>query len=136
MGKLVAYQMLPCKKQDNDCAWEDFFGEPIIVKKCTSEKQAENLEYYTKQEGKEGQKLADNAYCLDMEGLYLAGEPMSNQEASLVIGFERHPDMITDKEDPDYDFDKASYYYYSYPALKVTFNQVDMELGALKKVNK
>ena len=120
MGRIVAYQTLPCKKQDNDCAWEDFFGEPIIVKKCTSEKQAENLEYFTKKEGKEGQKLADNSYCLDMEGLYLAGEPMSNQESSLVIGFEPHPDIVTDRNDPDYDFDKVYYYGYSNPVLKVT----------------
>ena len=90
------------------------------MKKCTSEKQAENLEYFTKREGKDGQKYADNSYCLDMEGLYLAGKPYSSQEASLVIGLEPHPDIITDEEHPDFDGDKAWYYYHSTPILKVT----------------
>ena len=73
------------------------------MKKCTGEKQAENLEFYTKIQGNAGQKYADNSYCLDMDGFYLAGEPTSNNEASLVIGFEPHPDIITDWEHPDYD---------------------------------
>ena len=91
------------------------------MKKCTSEKQAENLEYFTKHRGNEdGQKYADNSHCLEMDGLYLAGEPNSNNESSLVIGFEPHPDIITDWEHPDIDWDKAYYYVYSVPILQVT----------------
>ena len=91
------------------------------MKKCTGEKQKEKLEYFTKL-GKNdlGQRYADNSYCLDMEGLYLAGEPPSFNEASLVIGFEPHPDIIFDAKHPDYDEDKAYYYEYSLPILKVT----------------
>ena len=67
------------------------------MEKCSSEKQAEKLEYYTKKEGNyTGPLYAENSYCLDMAGLYLAGEPISIVEASLVIGFERHPDIILD----------------------------------------
>ena len=99
---------------------EDTYGEPIILKKCTRQKQAENLEYYTKFGGNNGQKLADNSYCLDMEGLYLAGEPRSKNEASLVIGLELHPDIVTDWLHEDYDSDKYYYYYNSEPILKVT----------------
>ena len=68
---------MPCNKQDIECGLEDFYGEPVLLKKCASEKYAENLEYYTKFAGKRGQKFADNSYCLDMEGLYIAGEPLS-----------------------------------------------------------
>ena len=121
MGRIVAYQKLPCKKQDTDCAPEDFYSEPLALKKCTGEKYAENLEFYTKFHGKnEGGKLADNSYCLDMDGFYLAGEPTSINEASLVIGFERHPDIIIDYYHDDYDDYRNYYYYYSYPILQVT----------------
>ena len=80
------------------------------MKKCSSEKQAENLEYYAKFYGDDSQKLAENSYCLDMYGLYLAGEPYSKNEASLVISFEPHPDLIIDRNHPDFDSEKFYYY--------------------------
>ena len=55
-----------------------------------------------------------------MAGLYLAGEQVSIAEASIVIGFEPHPDIVTDWEHPDYDYDKVIYYQDSYPDLLVT----------------
>ena len=39
-----------------------------------------------------------------MDGFYLAGEPRTNFEANLVIHFERHPDIIKDKNHSDYNF--------------------------------
>ena len=55
-----------------------------------------------------------------MDGLYLAGEPLTNLDESLVIGFERHPDIVTGWFDPGYDRDKVEYYIDSYPIFKVT----------------
>ena len=79
------------------------------------------MEYFTKHRGNEdGQKYADNSHCLEMDGLYLAGEPNSNNESSLVIGFEPHPDIILDENHPDFDYDKAYYFYSSRPTLQVT----------------
>ena len=39
-----------------------------------------------------------------MESLYLAGEPRTNSEASLIVGFERNPEIykIEDEDQPDY----------------------------------
>ena len=67
-----------------------------------------------------GQNYADNSYCLDMEGLYLAGEPTANIEASLAIGFLPHPDIILDGKHPDFDYEKAYFYYFSAPVFQVT----------------
>ena len=69
------------------------------MKKCTSVKQAELLEFFIKLGGKDfGQQNAKNSYCLDMDNLYLAGEKSSTYEASIVIGFEPHPDIISEEK--------------------------------------
>ena len=64
---------------------------------CNDARQAEIWEHWIKVEGSDrGQKYADNALCLNMDGTYLAGERMTNTEASLVIAFERNPEIETD----------------------------------------
>lgn len=45
-----------------------------------------------------------------MEGFYITGDPISNSEASLVIAFETHPDIVTDEKHPDYEQGLAEYY--------------------------
>ena len=44
-----------------------------------------------------------------MEEFYITGDPKKNSEASLVIAFEKHPDIVTRKKDPNYDIDKDEY---------------------------
>ena len=114
MGKVVAYQVEPCK--EDNCKWEEYFREPVPLQNCTSEKKKEIKEYYVKIHGKDfGQNASDNALCFDMDDFYLSGEPGSYLEAVLIIGFEWHPDIITDWTDPDYDSDLHWYYFYSNP---------------------
>ena len=69
-----------------------------------------------------------------MEGLYLAGEPSTNSEASVILAFEPHPNIITDEWDPDYDVDLHHYYYYSNPTVHATFNQINMKTGSFSRV--
>ena len=47
--------------------------------------------------------MANNAVCLNLEDIYIAGEPATNSEASLIIAFTKHPDIVTDKDQPGYD---------------------------------
>ena len=47
-------------------------------------------------------RYESNILCFDMRSFYLAGRPGSNSDASLVIGIERNPDMITDDNHPDF----------------------------------
>ena len=71
-----------------------------------------------------------------MEALYITGDPDTNSEASLVIAFEKHPNIVTDKEHPDYNEDLDKYYFYSLPAIHVNFNQVDMKTGTFQRVTR
>ena len=50
--------------------------------------------------------MASNAVCLNLEDIYIAGEPSTNSEASLIIAFTKHPDIVTDLNDPSYDWEK------------------------------
>ena len=55
-------------------------------KKCTGEKLNDITQYWIRSRGENfGQLFAENALCLDMEDLYLSGEPGTNSEASLVL---------------------------------------------------
>ena len=45
-----------------------------------------------------------------MEDFYITGDPISNSEASLVIAFETHPDIVTDEKHPNYDQGLAKYF--------------------------
>ena len=71
-----------------------------------------------------------------MEALYIAGDSDTNSEASLVIAFEKHPNIVTDKEHPDYNEDLDKYYYSSIPVIHVNFNQVDMKTGTFQRVTR
>ena len=48
-----------------------------------------------------------------MEGVYLAGEPDTNSDASLMIGFEPL-DEIFNLDSPDYDEDLLGYWELNY----------------------
>ena len=47
--------------------------------------------------------MASNAVCLDLKGIYIAGEPASLSEASLIMAFTKHPDIVTDPNQAGYD---------------------------------
>ena len=50
-----------------------------------------------------------------MEGLYIAGEPNTNTEASIAIGIKLHPDFVTDEKSPGYDSELVEYFKTSLP---------------------
>ena len=135
MGRVVAYQYGPCQKEDGNCkSWQDRV-RAVPFESCNEERQGEIRDHWIKVEGSDrGQKYTDNALCLDMNGTYLAGERMTNTEASLVIAFERHPDIITDPEASDYDEASATFFYKTFPAIHASYNQVDMKTGTFSRV--
>ena len=46
------------------------------------------MEYWTKKWGEEDATvMAKNILCLDLEDIYIAGEPAAGTEASLIIAF-------------------------------------------------
>ena len=71
-----------------------------------------------------------------MDDFYITGDPLSNSEASLVIAFERHPDIVTDEKHPNYDQGLAKYFKNSAPVIIANFNQVDMKTGTLQRVTR
>ena len=89
MGKIVAYQYEPCKK--NNVCEEDPLARltsEVPLKKCTSKKQKEIEEYWIERWTEyEGTLMASNAFCLDLEDIFITGEPDTNSEASLIIAF-------------------------------------------------
>ena len=74
-----------------------------------------------------------------MSELYLAGEPLTDFEASLMITFD-FTFIQQNEDDPDYDEEAISQYQQTYslsePMLHVTFNQVDIENGRLVQITK
>ena len=68
-----------------------------------------------------------------MESLYIAGEPGTNSEASLVISFEWSSDLIREDGHPDFNSHVLEIYSHSYPMLHVTLNQVDMKEGSFSR---
>ena len=76
-----------------------------------------------------------------MDGVYLAGEPGTNSEASLYIGFEFHS-VVWDKKGGEYDealHDELNTYLTSSREsvdynLHLSFNQVDMRTGSFSRV--
>ena len=86
-GEFFARQLKPCYKADGDCTFEDRMEEVPLVE-CSAEKQAEISDYWIKTRGEiEGQQFADNARCLDLESIYISGEPSTNSEASLIVAY-------------------------------------------------
>ena len=71
-----------------------------------------------------------------MEAFYITGDPQKNSEASLVIAFEKHPNIVTDINHPDYDQGLDEYFKYSLPAIHSNFYQVDMKKGTLQRVTR
>ena len=74
-----------------------------------------------------------------MEGAYLAGEPGTTTEASLVIGLEPNlKDVILDDDDPDFDLSKLNDYWESLEGYELyayaSFNQIDMKTGTFSRV--
>ena len=138
VGKIVAYQYAPCQSADGACEeFKDHLAAEVPIQKCSSKKQKDIEEYWTKRFGEiEGAKYASNAVCLDLEGIYIAGEPATNSEASLIIAFNRHPDIVTDRDQPDYDSELDQFYEKSLPYVHVDFSQVDMKKGTLERVTK
>ena len=73
-----------------------------------------------------------------MNDLYLAGEPHTNSEASLVISFDwNYP---TSEEHPDYDEELHvkynTLYSESEAILHLTFKQVNIKSGTLESITK
>ena len=71
-----------------------------------------------------------------MRSFYLAGKPGSNSDASLIIGIERNPGMITDENHPDFNKELNESFDYANPYLHLTLSQVDMKNGALSQVRR
>ena len=109
IGKIVAYQYAPCKNAGKDIYCDaalDHLSE-VPIQKCTSKKQKEIEEYWIKKwSERDALIMASNAVCLNLEDIYIAGEPSTNSEASLIIAFTKHPDIVTDLNDPSYDWEK------------------------------
>ena len=68
----------------------------------------------------------------------MAGEPGSRTEGSIIIGFEHHPSVILDEEDPDYsaESDTEEYYLDSSPYVLLSYRQLDTKTGTFKKLTK
>ena len=135
MGKSVAYQLLPCRKEGADCGFYERFSEPVPFQKCTEEKEYGIKEYMLKNFHKQNnERYGSNILCLDMRSFYLSGKPLKLSEGSLLINFQRNPDMITDANHPDFNSKLYKSFESAQPYLLVTLNQVDMKTGALSKV--
>ena len=80
--------------------------------------------------------MVSNIVCLDLEDIYIAGEPTTTTEASLIVAFTKHPDIITDPNQLDYDSEKDKFFADSNPHIHVDFRQVDIKKGTLERVTK
>ena len=69
-----------------------------------------------------------------MEDVYLAGEPNTNSEASLIVGVERNSTHPTDPDDLGYDEDLQFDDSIVKLMLHVAFDQVDMRTGGFSRV--
>ena len=69
-----------------------------------------------------------------MQDMYISGEPGTITEASIMIGFVYHPDLITDWRIDGYDQSKLQFYSSTNPMIHVSFNQVDMRTGLFSRV--
>ena len=78
--------------------------------------------------------MASNALCLDLECIYIAGEPLTNSEGSLIIAFKRHPDIVTDSYQLGYVEALAKFYSESDPYVHFDFSQVGMKKGTVERV--
>ena len=108
--------------------------DEVSLVECSVEKRAEILEYWIKTKGEiEGQLFADSARCLDLESQYIAGEPCTNSEASLIVGYWTKGALIDD-ENADYNYAYHQKYENMERFLHVTFNQVDMSTGGFRRV--
>ena len=73
-----------------------------------------------------------------MEGLYIAGEPGTNSEASLVVSWEWNPALIRSDDDPDF-VDISDLLEQTNKAeamVHISFNQVNMKKGSFSPVIK
>ena len=80
--------------------------------------------------------MASNARCLDLTDIHIAGEPATETEASLIIAFIKHPDIVTDPNQLGYDYGKDQFLAESEFHVQVDFSQVDMKKGTLERVTK
>ena len=71
-----------------------------------------------------------------MEDVYIAGEPYAELEASLIVAFIKHPDIVTDPDQLDYEEEKDRFFERSWPYLQVDFSQVNMKKGAFDRITK
>ena len=111
VGKFVAWQFKPCENEDEECEEFEELVDEVPIESCSDEKLAEITEYWRKIKGQEkGNRYADSALCLNMEGVYLAGEPDTSSDASLLIGFEARYEIF-DEEHPDYDEDLVDHWH-------------------------
>ena len=132
-GELFARQLKPCQEADGDCKFEDRFEEVPIVE-CSAEKLAEISEYWIKTKGViNGQLFADSSQCLDLENLYIAGEPNTNSEASLIVSY-WIKDALRNDEHADYNDAYFKKLDEMELMLHVSFNQVDMSTGGFNRV--
>ena len=64
---------------EKHCKTFEEITDEIPIEKCSSEKLEEMTAYWIKTKGELlGMKYAGNAQCINMEGIYLAGEPHTN----------------------------------------------------------
>ena len=149
MGKVVAYQYTPCEHNfryeqmrtnafnDTNCSnvYALHYLSEVPVQDCTAEFLKELDEWVLKHEG-ETQMGWLNATCVFLNNTFIEGEPSSITEASLLVGFSKHPDIITDPDNLDYDEEKDMFFADSNPQIQVDFSQVDMKEGTLERVTK
>ena len=142
IGKIVAYQYAPCKDyegRDTFC-WTNYLDHltELPVRKCSNKKQIEVAENFSKKWGTAelSQYYAEQTYCVDLKDAYIAGEPTSASEASLIVAINYHPDIVIDPFQPGYDWKKANYFENSVLDVIVDFSQVNMKKGTLERVSK
>ena len=84
------------------------------------------------------ESLAKQALCVDLDSAYISGEPGSHSEASIVLGYEFHPEVVLSWRDPGYD--NHSFWYFTSrtnnPWLYITYNQLQVRTGTYKRVKR
>ena len=54
--------------------------------------------------------IATHAVCVNLEDVYIKGEPSSKSDASLIVAFSKNPDIITNPNQHGYDEEKDRYF--------------------------
>lgn len=141
---LKAIQILPCESNEKPCDHEERALE-VPFAPCTSPEQLENVrEYSSKLSGRQiTRNRLQNALCINSEKLFVQGRFFSYKEASLTIKLQKNDQSSLQnmsqpadtRTEAVVDLDISSILAIE-PLVLITFNQVDMDSGEMKKITK